>query len=49
MEGKGNFNVKQEKFSTGANGEVSIWLWSNTSSDAWFDNIKILPAWLVEN
>lgn len=49
IEGKGNFNKVNGSFTTGPSGEVSIWLWSNCNADTWFDNVKILPDWLVEN
>lgn len=48
IEGKGNFNKVNAKFTTGPSGEVAIWLWANGTKDTWFDNVKILPAWLVE-
>jgi hypothetical protein len=48
-EGKGNFNKVNGSFTTGPSGEVSIWLWADCDADTWFDNVKILPDWLVEN
>ncbi|UII35133.1 PKD domain-containing protein [Fulvivirga ulvae] len=36
------------KFTTNATGEVAIWMWA-FGGQSYYDNVKILPAWLVES
>lgn len=43
-----NFTVAQVPFTSNASGEVSIWIWAVTPVDAYADNVKILPAWMVD-
>ncbi len=36
------------KFTSNASGEVSIWMWA-FGGQSYYDNVKILPAWVVES
>jgi PKD repeat protein len=39
--GKGNFTIGTDTFTSNASGEVTIWMYSLTTADAWVDNIKV--------
>lgn len=43
-DGKGNFNALIIEFETGANGEISILFDSNNESDAYIDDVSIIPV-----
>lgn len=39
--GKANFTLGTDTFTSNASGEVTIWMYSLTTADAWVDNIKV--------
>ncbi|TDT38747.1 PKD repeat protein [Maribacter spongiicola] len=39
--GKGNFSLGSDVFTSNASGQVTIWMYSLTTADAWVDNIKV--------
>lgn len=39
--GKANFTVGSDTFTANTSGEVTIWMYSLTTADAWVDNIKV--------
>ncbi len=43
-----NWRTIRAKFTTNATGEVAIWMWA-FGGQSFYDNVKILPAWLVED
>ena len=42
--GKGNFTTGTDTFTSNASGQVTIWMYSLTTADAWVDNIKVYEA-----
>ncbi|MDO7173281.1 PKD domain-containing protein [Mariniflexile sp. AS56] len=42
--GKGNFKVVKQVFSTNATGEISIWIYAITNDELYVDNVKVYPA-----
>lgn len=42
--GKGNFTMGADTFTSNASGQVTIWMYSLTTADAWVDNIKVYEA-----
>lgn len=44
VDGKGNYNALIVEFETGANGEISILFDSNNSSDAYIDDVSMIPV-----
>ncbi len=42
--GKGNFTIGTDTFTSNASGQVTIWMYSLTTADAWVDNIKVYEA-----
>lgn len=44
VEGKGNYNALVIEFETGANGEISMLFDSSNTSDAYIDDVSIIPV-----
>ncbi|MCM4155490.1 PKD domain-containing protein [Gramella sp. AN32] len=44
VEGKGNYNAIIIEFETGANGEISMLFDSNNTSDAYIDDVSVIPV-----
>ena len=42
--GKGNFTLVRQQFTASASGLVSIFIWAETTQDAYVDNVKVYPA-----
>tara|TARA_R110002126_G_scaffold69680_3_gene175705 strand:- start:1435 stop:3306 length:1872 start_codon:yes stop_codon:yes gene_type:complete len=42
--GKGNFTLGTDTFTANASGQVTIWMYSLTTADAWVDNIKVIAV-----
>jgi len=43
-DGKGNFNLVKEKFTTNATGQIAILIYGVTDVDAYADNVKVYPV-----
>lgn len=41
--GKGNFTTVKKDFTANASGLISIWIYANTTQDAYIDNVKVYP------
>ena len=42
--GKGNFTTVRVQFTSNATGEIAIWMWGQTTEDAYADNVKVYPV-----
>lgn len=42
--GKGNFTLVRQQFTANASGLVSIFIWAETTQDAYVDNVKVYPV-----
>jgi hypothetical protein len=42
--GKGNFKVLKQVFSTNATGEIAIWIYAITNDELYVDNVKVYPV-----
>ena len=42
--GKGNFKVVKQVFSSNATGEIAIWIYAITNDELYVDNVKVYPA-----
>ena len=44
VKGKTVFTTVKAEFTSGASGEISIWIWAVTPVDCYVDNVKVYPA-----
>lgn len=42
--GKGNFKVVKQVFTSNATGEIAIWIYAITNDELYVDNVKVYPA-----